>query len=107
MEHQTHDQHSHIHSEHCGHIAIQHEGHIDYLHHGHLHTAHESHYDEHVIAVSTRNPEMCIQIQCECGHQDCGHEQVPHGNHMDYLCEGRLHHPHGDHCDDHGSITIM
>ena len=28
---------------------------------------------------------------------DCGHEAVPHGDHVDYIVEGRLHHPHGDH----------
>ena len=38
------------------------------------------------------------------GHQhgpDCGHEAVQHGDHTDYLVDGHLHHPHGDHCDDH------
>jgi hypothetical protein len=29
----------------------------------------------------------------------CGHEAVPHGYHTDYL-----HHPHGDHCDDHRPV---
>jgi zinc transport system permease protein len=33
---------------------------------------------------------------------DCGHEAIPHGDHVDYLVEGHLHHPHDDHCDDHG-----
>jgi hypothetical protein len=32
---------------------------------------------------------------------------VPHGDHMDYLVNGRLHHRHGDHCDDHGPVTIV
>ena len=32
----------------------------------------------------------------------CGHEAVPHEDHVDYLVEGHLHHPHEDHCDDHG-----
>lgn len=36
----------------------------------------------------------------------CGHEPVPHGGHTDYLVEGRLHHPHGDHCDDHGPVEL-
>jgi hypothetical protein len=30
---------------------------------------------------------------------------VPHGNHVDYLVGDRLHHPHGDHCDDHGVLA--
>jgi UDP-2,3-diacylglucosamine pyrophosphatase LpxH len=25
---------------------------------------------------------------------------------VDYLVEGHLHHPHGDHCDDHGPLNI-
>jgi hypothetical protein len=29
---------------------------------------------------------------------------VPHGDHVDYLVAGRLHNPHGDHCDDHGPL---
>jgi hypothetical protein len=32
---------------------------------------------------------------------------VPHGDHFDYLVDGRLHHRHGDHCDDHGPITVL
>jgi hypothetical protein len=31
---------------------------------------------------------------------------VPHGNHVDYLVEGHLHHFHGDHCDDHGRVEV-
>jgi hypothetical protein len=31
---------------------------------------------------------------------------VPHGDHMDYLIDGRLHHKHGDHCDDHGPLAL-
>jgi UDP-2,3-diacylglucosamine pyrophosphatase LpxH len=29
---------------------------------------------------------------------------VPHGDHVDYLVAGHLHHPHGGHCDDHGPV---
>lgn len=32
----------------------------------------------------------------------CGHRRVQHGDHFDFLVDGHLHHPHGDHCDDHG-----
>ena len=35
---------------------------------------------------------------------NCGHEAVPHGDHIDYLVDGHLHHPHGGHCDDHGRL---
>jgi hypothetical protein len=31
---------------------------------------------------------------------------VPHGDHVDYLVDGHLHHPHGDHCDDHGAVKV-
>ena len=30
-----------------------------------------------------------------------------HDRHMDFVCGGRLHHPHGDHCDDHGLAAMM
>jgi hypothetical protein len=36
---------------------------------------------------------------------DCGHVAVPHGDHVDYLVEGRLHRPHEEHCDDHGPLA--
>jgi UDP-2,3-diacylglucosamine pyrophosphatase LpxH len=32
---------------------------------------------------------------------------VPHGDHVDYLVDGHLHHPHGDHCDDHGPVKLV
>jgi hypothetical protein len=31
---------------------------------------------------------------------------VPHGDHIDYLVDGHLHHPHGQHCDDHGPVQL-
>jgi UDP-2,3-diacylglucosamine pyrophosphatase LpxH len=37
---------------------------------------------------------------------DCGHPAVPHGDHVDYLVAGHLHHPHGTHCDDHGPVVV-
>ena len=36
-----------------------------------------------------------------------GHEAVLHGDHVDYLVDGHLHHPHGDHCDDHGPVSVV
>jgi hypothetical protein len=32
---------------------------------------------------------------------DCGHTAVKHDGHTDYLHDGCLHHPHGDHVDEH------
>ena len=34
----------------------------------------------------------------------CGHESVPHGDHVDYDVGGALHHPHAGHCDLHGLL---
>ncbi|GHO60781.1 hypothetical protein [Ktedonobacter robiniae] len=107
MIHTIHDEHTHRHSEHCGHTAISHAGHTDYLHDGHLHHLHAEHYDEHTIEVDAQHPATCSPVICECGHNACGHEKVPHGDHFDYLYNGVLHHPHGDHCDQHGSVQVQ
>ena len=32
---------------------------------------------------------------------DCGHQAVPHGDHVDYLHGGHRHAPHGEHYDEH------
>jgi hypothetical protein len=108
-----HANHSHQHGPDCGHTAIRHDEHVDYLHDGHLHHPHEGHVDEHVIGVSAANPDRCTQGSRGGGHDaahrhgpGCGHEAVPHGNHTDYVVDGKLHHPHGDHCDDHGAIQL-
>jgi hypothetical protein len=37
----------------------------------------------------------------------CGHEAIKHGDHIDYIVDGRLHHQHGDHCDDHGPLETI
>jgi hypothetical protein len=34
----------------------------------------------------------------------CGHTAVKHGDHVDYVVGGHLHHPHQGHCDTHGEI---
>lgn len=100
----------HTHSPNCGHTAIRHGDHTDYLHDGHLHYPHEDHYDEHVIEVSATNPDTCVPVHT-CGDHahgpGCGHEAVPHGDHIDYIVDGRLHHVHDGHCDDHGSIEVV
>ena len=40
-------------------------------------------------------------------NEDCGHPKITHGDHIDYIVEGHLHHVHGNHCDDHGPILIV
>lgn len=37
----------------------------------------------------------------------CGHPYIIHKGHLDFIVEGRLHHPHDDHCDDHGLLEIL
>ena len=111
---QIHDSHDHVHGPGCGHQAIEHDGHVDYLHDGHLHHPHDGHVDEHSIAVSETNPDGCTPAHQCSGHDSehvhgpgCGHEAVPHGDHVDYLVDGHLHHPHGGHCDDHGPVNLV
>jgi hypothetical protein len=109
-----HADHDHRHGPGCGHTAVRHGDHIDYLHDGHLHHPHGDHVDEHEIEVSAKDPDRCTPNHRCGGHQSghvhgpgCGHEAVPHGNHVDYLVDGHLHHPHGDHCDDHGPLEVV
>lgn len=111
MSTHVHSNHPHQHGPGCGHTAIQHNGHVDYLHDGHLHHLGTTGVEEHHLDVSGANPGTCTpQHQCG-GHPashvhgpGCGHEAVPHGDHVDYLVGGHLHHPHDGHCDDHGPV---
>ncbi|MFT3769851.1 MAG: hypothetical protein QM820_30830 [Minicystis sp.] len=112
-EHRKHEGHTHKHGAGCGHPAIRHEGHVDYLHDGCLHHVHGDHVDEHVLAVGGKNAEACTPAHAcgshEAGHahdESCGHARVPHGDHVDFLVDGHLHHPHQGHCDDHGPVQI-
>ena len=102
----------HKHGPGCGHIGIRHEGHVDYLDHGHLEHPEGAKVAQHAIDVSATNPDACKRTNSghDKGHvhgPNCGHPAVPHGNHTDYLVEGRLHHVHGDHCDDHGPVEVV
>lgn len=114
-EHATHADHDHEHGSNCGHTAIEHDGHVDYLHDGHLHhPAGGDQVEEHTLEVSSRNPDQCTDGQNNGSHEaghlhgpDCGHEAVPHGDHVDYLVDGQLHHPHEGHCDDHGAVKVV
>jgi hypothetical protein len=97
-----------------GRTAIVHNGHTDFLKDGHLMHVEGGYIVEHVIEVSAQNPDHCTADHPATGHDaahvhgpGCGHEPVPHGNHIDYLVNGRLHHPHGKHCDDHGPVSLV
>ncbi|HWK25947.1 MAG TPA: hypothetical protein VNS09_05250 [Solirubrobacter sp.] len=113
-DHVTHEDHAHQHGPGCGHTAVRHEDHTDYLHDGHLHHPHGDHVDEHVVAVDAAHPDRCTPAHA-CGEHEaahehgpgCGHEAIPHGDHVDYLVADHLHHPHGSHCDDHGSVVVV
>jgi hypothetical protein len=102
----------HIHGPTCGHTAVRHAGHVDYLDHGHLEHQEGRQVEDHAIAVTAKNPDECTPGFHD-GHTvkhhhgpNCGHEAVPHGDHTDYLVAGHLHHAHGDHCDDHGTVAL-
>jgi hypothetical protein len=108
-----HENHDHQHGTNCGHKAIQHEGHTDYLHDGHLHHQRaDGTVEEHALSVTNVNPASCTGGHSCGGHAadhvhgpGCGHEMVPHGDHVDYLVDGHLHHQHNGHCDDHGPVN--
>jgi hypothetical protein len=101
--------HTHEHGPDCGHTSVRHDDHVDYLQDGHLHHPHDDHFHEHVIAVDEAHPAGHTDpVPCNPAHahgDGCGHEAVPHGDHIDYLVDGRLHRPHDGHCDDHGPLT--
>ncbi len=105
-----HSHPEHTHGPDCGHTAIRHDDHIDYLHDGKLHHPHGDHCDIHTLNVSDTNPDTCsVTHDCE-NHThgpNCGHEAVQHGDHTDYIVNGRLHHVHEGHCDDHGPIEVI
>ena len=110
-DHKEHPDHGHTHAANCGHQAIEHEDHTGYVHDGHLHCIHGDHVDEHVLAAGGSNPAACTPGHACADHdqahrhrQGCGHEALPHSDHVDYLVGGHLHHPHGSHCDDHGKV---
>lgn len=104
---------AHPHGKACGHQALEHAGHVDYLHDGHLHHAHDGHVDEHALEVSTSNPEgeeLVTRVTTDDhahGHQGEEHMAVQHGTHVDFVHDGRLHHRHGDHTDDHGAVKLV
>lgn len=113
-EHPVHETHDHTHHRDCEHLSVRHGDHVDYLHGGHLHHPHGDHTDEHVVELAATNPAECTPGH-DCpehtvahAHSDtCDHEPVPHADHVDYLVDGHLHHPHDDHCDDHGELAVV
>lgn len=113
MNCKTHTDHEHKHGATCGHPSVQHDEHKDYLHDGHLHHVHDDHVDEHSLAESSANASSCTPDHVCQSHEKthkhgpgCGHEAIPHGDHVDYIVSGHLHSPCGDHCDHHGKVVV-
>ncbi len=110
-----HEPHDHKHGPNCGHTAIRHGDHLCYLHDGHLHhTGDDGKVYEHTLEENTTNPGGCTSGHVcnahDAGHvhgPGCGHEAVPHGDHICYIVNGHLHYPHNGHCDYHGPVTVV
>jgi hypothetical protein len=109
----TLETHDHTHGPGCGHTAIRHGDHVDYLHDGELHHHGGEGVEAHRLDVGGANQADCTPDHACDGHEaghthgpGCGHEAVPHGDHVDYLVGGHLHRPHGDHCDHHGAVAV-
>ncbi|MGZ4965214.1 MAG: hypothetical protein ACXWBP_00245 [Limisphaerales bacterium] len=105
----TEQKSGHKHGPGCGHVAVEHHGHTDYLAGGHLQHVEGGKVTEHVLEVDREHPDRCTHGAKgdPKGHvhgPNCGHQAVPHGDHVDYLVDGHLHHPHDGHCDDHGEL---
>jgi len=109
----THQSELHTHGRGCGHATIEHRGHQDYLSDGHLHHVDGGKVEKHSVEVDKHNPASCTPAHA-CGAHDathkhgpsCEHAAVPHGDHVDYVVNGHLHHPCASHCDDHGPVTV-
>lgn len=99
---------THVHGDGCGHPKIKHGDHFDYLDDGHLADVRSETVTEHSIEVTEINPDGCqAKMSLVCfRHHDGNDHKVPHGDHIDFLYHGRLHHVHGDHCDDHGPVEV-
>jgi len=100
------ERHNHKHGPGCGHTSILHHGHVDYLHSGHLHHQEGKFLEEHEIEISDENKNECKPVSCRGSHDTDGSEAIPHGDHVDFIVNGRLHRIHDDHCDDHGPVLV-
>ncbi len=104
-DHLQHDAHDHAHAAGCGHVAVRHGDHTDYAHDGHLHHLHDGHVDEHALDGAVSGHDEVAHGDAHVHAEGCGHPAVPHADHVDYLVDGALHHPHGEHCDAHGTVA--
>ncbi len=100
---------THIHGKDCGHQRVQHDGHIDYIENGHLyHPTSTQQNEDHRIEISPVNPSSGAKIACtETMIHGRNAPRIPHGDHFDYVVDGRLHHVNGSQCEDHGPIELV
>ncbi|GMH38461.1 hypothetical protein BSKO_06345 [Bryopsis sp. KO-2023] len=82
-------------TESCDHTALRHGSHTGWLVDGKLKC--RSSQSEALIecCLDWEADVACQLVQLLDGHvhsDACGHEMVPHGDHVDYLVDGRLHH---------------
>ena len=65
----------------------------------------------HILTERETRPRSVLQCRGpDASHvdgPDCGHEAVTHGDHIDYLVDVHLHHPHSSHRDDHGPLAVV
>jgi hypothetical protein len=112
-DHKSHQRQLHTHGPGCGHATIDHKEHRDYVLEGRLDCITADRIEAHSLDVSDANPAACTPAHACGGHPadhihgpDCKHLAIPHGDHVDYVVDGHLHHPCAKHCDDHGPVTV-
>jgi hypothetical protein len=112
-DHKAHQSELHTHGPGCKHATIGHRDHEDYLRDGKLEHVHAGTIEIHTLEVNDANPALCTPSHAcgghAAGHQHgptCEHAAVPHGDHVDYVVNGHLHHPCDRHCDDHGPVKM-
>ena len=110
-----HGNHDHTHGPGCGHTGVRHGDHVCYAHDGHLHFMKpDGSVEEHKLDVNSINPATCHGGHACTAHSadhvhgpGCGHEAVPHGDHVCYIVDGHLHYQHDGHCDHHGPVSVV
>jgi hypothetical protein len=97
----------HKHAADCGHEMVQHDNHKDYKHDGEYHHVQK----DGTVAVHGSDADNTRKIAAadhpHNHNENCGHEKVVHGDHVDYVHDGEYHHQHNDHVDQHGDRADM
>jgi DNA-binding transcriptional ArsR family regulator len=111
---QVHANHPHKHGPGCGHIAIGHGDHVDFLHDGHLHHQNGGVVEEHKIEVSAANPDKCTPAFGHTGTRRTMFMVRPVDTRPSRTATtsttsstAACTTPDGDHCDDHGPVTVI